>query len=99
MAYFTKVHGVDVIAPDQFVGRKLHFINIAGLSAASAAAGNADLLAVVEAVESLCTIEVLGSFVAGTDTELNMIISGYEDDNTFARLDTATGLTVTEVVF
>jgi ABC-type uncharacterized transport system ATPase component len=84
MAVVTKVHGFA--APGEFVGRNLFFKNFAKGSAMS----QADLDALVQEVQKTVTIEVIGSFTAGTSTSVNMVVSG--DD-----VSAASGYTVTNV--
>ena len=94
MAIQTKVHGVDVIAPDQFVGRKLHLLNVAWGGAMT----QANLNTLVQTLETVCTLELIGDFTATVSTSVNVIVSGVEDDP-LSRLSTLTGKTVTAATF
>jgi hypothetical protein len=58
------------------VGREFKLINIDGISAASIAAGAADLDAELKALSMVCSITAIGAFAAGTDTEVNVMIEG-----------------------
>ena len=84
MAVVTKAHGFA--APGEFVGRNLFFKNFSKGSAMS----QADLDALVQEVQKTVTIEVVGSFTAGTSTAVSMVLSG--DDVTAVA-----GYTVTNV--
>lgn len=102
----TKVNGFTT--PDQFFGRDILGINVAGMAAAPAldAEGNLvkwdDLETAVAAIEQRFSISVVGNFTAG-DTEVNMIIEGVDLDadaygagvDIYSELSTATGFTVT----
>ena len=104
MAGVIKVHGW--VETDQFFGREILHINVAGLAACPAANADgiyewAELRDAVNAIETIVTISAIGDFVA-TDTEVNMIIEGHDYDDIAAeltRLSTATGLTVTQMAF
>ncbi len=74
MAVFTRDNGKA--APMEQVGRDLFIQNFSGLSTASAAAGQADLEALVQAIQQTATITVIGSFTAGTSSSVNMILEG-----------------------
>jgi hypothetical protein len=84
MAVVTKAHGFA--ASGEFVGRNLFFKNFSKGSAMS----QADLDALVQEVQKTVTIEVVGSFTAGSSTAVSMVLSG--DDVT-----TVAGYTVTNV--
>lgn len=60
--------------PIEAVGRDLFFKNF-DLDG-SGAMSQADLEALVRAVQLTSSIEVIGSFTAGTSTSVNMVISG-----------------------
>jgi hypothetical protein len=102
----TKVNGFTT--PDQFFGRDILGINVAGMAACPALDGDGnlvkwdDLEAAVAAVEQRFTVSVVGDFTAG-DVEVNMIIEGVDLDadaygagvDIYAELSAVTGLTVT----
>jgi len=79
MAGVTKVNGYT--EADQFFGRTIVGINVSAMTAAPAGAGVTaawpELDAAVLAIETICTISVVGAFAA-TDTEVNMIIEGVD---------------------
>jgi hypothetical protein len=58
------------------VGREFKLINIAGIDASTAAAGNADLDNELKALSTVCSITAVGAFTAGSDTEVNVMIEG-----------------------
>ena len=58
------------------VGREFKLINIAGIDDSTAAAGAADLDAELKALSMVCSVTAVGAFVAGTDTEVNVMIEG-----------------------
>ena len=60
------------------VGREFKLINIAGIANADAATGNADLDAELKALSTVCSVTAVGAFVAGTDTEVNVMIEGMD---------------------
>ncbi len=74
MAVFTRTNGKA--APMEQVGRDLFIQHFTGISTASAAPGQADLDALVQAIQSTSTITVIGAFVAGTDNNVTMVIEG-----------------------
>lgn len=84
MAEVTKVHGKA--GPGEFVGRDLFFKNFAKGSAMT----QADLDALVQAVQMTATVTVVGSFTAGSSTNVNMVIEG-------ENVTSVTGYTVTNV--
>lgn len=100
MASITKVHGFTV--PGQFYGRELVQLNCAGLTAAPAGAGVTaawpDLDTLIEKLETVCTVSVVGTFVA-TATSLHLIVEGldYSSATLATDLSTLTGFTVTIV--
>jgi len=74
MAVFTRDNGKA--APMEQVGRDLFIQHFTGISTASAAAGQADLEALVQAIQQTSTITAIGDFTAGTDNNVSMIIEG-----------------------
>lgn len=76
MAVFTRDNGKA--APMEQVGRDLFIQHFTGISTASAAAGQADLEALVQAIQQRSTITAIGAFTAGTDNNVSMIIEGAE---------------------
>lgn len=84
MAIVSKVHGFA--APGEFVGRDLFFKNFDKGSTMS----QADLDALVTAVQKTSTVEVVGSFTAGSSQDVSMVLSG-------ADVAAAAGYTVTNV--
>ena len=84
MAVVTKVHGFA--ASGEFVGRDLFFKKFAKGSAMS----QADLDALVQKVQETSTVEVVGSFTAGSSQDVSMVLSG-------ADVAAVTGYTVTNV--
>lgn len=84
MPVVTKIHGFA--ASGEFVGRNLFFKKYAKGSAMS----QADLDALVQEVQLTATIEVVGSFTAGTSQDVSMVLSG-------ADVPAVTGYTVTNV--
>jgi hypothetical protein len=65
-------------AAEKNIGREFKLINIDGITAASAAAGTAELVADVLALGAVCSITAVGAFTAGTDTEVNVMIEGMD---------------------
>lgn len=76
MAVFTRVNGAA--GPMEQVGRDLFIQHFTGISTASAAAGQAALEALVQAIQQTSTITAIGAFTAGTDNNVSMIIEGAE---------------------
>jgi len=102
MAGVTKVNGY--VHEDQFYGRELMIINIAGMPAAPSADPEGrvkwpELDEATQAIETRVTVSAVGAFTTG-DTEVNMIIEGHDYSDKAAvltELSTLTGYTVTEV--
>ena len=96
MAGVIKVHGFTT--PAQFIGRDIFGINVSGMAACPALFDGElvkwdDLETAVQAIETICTISVVGDFTAG-DTELNMIVEGLNAEDLageYAKLSTASG--------
>ncbi len=84
MAVVTKVHGKA--GPGEFVGRDLFFKNFDKGSAMS----QADLDALVQEVQKTSTVEVVGSFTAGSSDNVSMVLSG-------ADVSSVAGYTVANV--
>jgi hypothetical protein len=84
MAELTKAHGFA--ASGEFVGRDLFFKGFT--KDGTATISQVELDALVQAVQTVATVEVVGDFTAGTSTEVNMIISGADiadvADNSYA---------------
>ena len=60
------------------VGREFKLINIDSITAASAAAGTAALVAELKLVQTVASVTAVGAFTAGTDTEVNLMIEGMD---------------------
>ena len=60
------------------VGREFKLINIDSITDSSAAAGTAALVAELELIQTVASVTAIGSFVAGTDTEVNVMIEGMD---------------------
>ena len=74
MATVTNVN--ESQATELNVGREFKIINIDGITDSTAAAGTAELVADIKALGAVCSITAVGDFVAGTDTEVNLMIEG-----------------------
>ena len=101
MAGVTKVHGFAT--PDQFFGRHVVGITVSGLVACPALVDSKlvewpELEAAIKAIESICTISMIGTFTA-TDTSLNMIVEGVafpEGEDHYVLADGTTAATLFE---
>ena len=91
MAVFTRVNGAA--APMEQVGRDLFFKTFTKGSAMS----QADLEALVQAVQLTSTITAIGAFTATSSTAVNMVIEGADITN--AANVPLTGITTTNLSF
>lgn len=91
MAVFTRVNGAA--APMEQVGRDLFFKTFTKGTAMS----QADLDALVQAVQLTSTVTAIGAFTAGTSTAVNMIIEGADIAN--AANTPVTGITSSNLSF
>lgn len=89
MAGVTRVNGAA--GAGEFVGRDLFFKTYTKGTAIT----QAEMEALVSAVELTATIEVIGAFVAGTSVAVNMVISGANTSNVADAL--VTGFTGSDI--
>ena len=89
MAGVVRAHGYA--GEGQFVSRDLWFKTYTKGSAMT----QAEMDALVQAIQLTSTIEVIGDFVADTSTAVNMVISGADTDNTADAL--VAGITGSDV--
>lgn len=95
MAKFDRTNGKA--EPMEQVGRDLFFKTFSGISSASAAAGQADLDALIQAIQQTSTVTVIGAFTAGTSTSVNVVIEG--TDVTNGSNSPLTGITAADRAF
>lgn len=91
MAVFTRVNGAA--GPMEQVGRDLFFKTFTKGSAIS----QADLEALVQAIQNTSTITAIGAFTAGSSTAVNMIIEGADIAN--AANTPVSGITTSNLSF
>ena len=81
MAGVTKVNGF--VQSDQFFGRTIVGITVAVLATAPADVDNEhvkwpELDAAVQAIETICTVSVVGAYTGGAAEEINLIVEGVD---------------------
>ena len=91
MAVFARVNGAA--APMEQVGRDLYFKTFTKGTAMS----QADLEALVQAIQSTSTITAIGAFTAASSTAVNMVIEGADISN--AANTPMTGITTSNLSF
>ena len=94
MAYTTRTHGTT--GPISAVGRQEYSIK----NFAKTNITQAELDAIVQEVQQLNTVMIIGAFVAGTSDSINMLIEGPGVDNAGSGTYAGVGsVTITDTAF
>ena len=93
MAVFAGQSATTKVYPMEQVGRDLFFKTFTKGSAMS----QADLNALVQAIQNTSTVTAIGAFTAGSSTAVNMIIEGADIAN--ASNTPVTGITTSDLSF